>query len=390
MTEQAHNYFNLGGTIRSSTAEETIARVKPFFPIFGITRVANVTGLDTIGIPTYICIRPNSKHLSVSQGKGLTPELAQASAIMETIESYHAENPRAPELFGSFAELQNNYKLLDPQIFNLGFLQAENLAARAMGWAQATDLVSKQSCYLPHSLISLNSSSLRQDHGFFQVTSNGLASGNCLDEAICHGLYEIIERDAVSKFNQMQPAMRDAIEVDVESILHPKLVWLLECFRRAQIKVQIWDITTSIGIPSFCCQIMATNELRWLGKFFGSGTHLDKEIALMRALTEAAQSRLTLISGSRDDVFPERYQPRVAEDKIISACMEEAALNPQQKDFATCVAPDFATDFAANLSQILTALQQNGYQQIYLVDHTKPEFNLAVVQVFVLGMYFKK
>ena len=51
-------------------SQETIQRVQGLFPVFGITRVANVTGLDHIGIPVVMVTRPNSRSISVSQGKG--------------------------------------------------------------------------------------------------------------------------------------------------------------------------------------------------------------------------------------------------------------------------------------------------------------------------------
>jgi len=51
----------------------------------GITRVANVTGLDHVGIPVVMACRPNARGLAVSQGKGLTLDAAKASAVMESI-----------------------------------------------------------------------------------------------------------------------------------------------------------------------------------------------------------------------------------------------------------------------------------------------------------------
>src|SRR5215470_16074509 len=85
---------DLGGTVRQITAEETLARLKPILPEFGITRLANITGLDTIGIPVWTAVRPLGLSLSVSQGKGVTQELAIMSGIMESIEVFHAEQPR--------------------------------------------------------------------------------------------------------------------------------------------------------------------------------------------------------------------------------------------------------------------------------------------------------
>lgn len=72
---------------RSVPPAETVARVRRFMPAFGITRIANVTGLDTIGIPVVMVCRPNSRSISVSQGKGPDLDAARASGLMESVES---------------------------------------------------------------------------------------------------------------------------------------------------------------------------------------------------------------------------------------------------------------------------------------------------------------
>ncbi|MHA1566275.1 MAG: hypothetical protein ACTSX7_13265, partial [Alphaproteobacteria bacterium] len=70
-------------TGRSVSPERTVSRVRPFLPAMGITRIANVTGLDTIGIPVVMVLRPNSRSVSVSQGKGFSLDDAKASGVME-------------------------------------------------------------------------------------------------------------------------------------------------------------------------------------------------------------------------------------------------------------------------------------------------------------------
>src|SRR5204862_3502506 len=79
------------GTHRSRSPSETLERVRPHAAAMGITRLGNVTGLDRIGIPVAVAVRPNSRSVSVSQGKGLDLEQAMASALMEAIEGFHAE-----------------------------------------------------------------------------------------------------------------------------------------------------------------------------------------------------------------------------------------------------------------------------------------------------------
>src|SRR6266496_3142850 len=84
------------GTHRIRNPEQTLAEYLPKAKDMGITRLANVTGLDWVGIPVYNAIRPNSRSLSVSQGKGVTLEAAKVSALMESIEYWHAEHISLP------------------------------------------------------------------------------------------------------------------------------------------------------------------------------------------------------------------------------------------------------------------------------------------------------
>src|SRR5436309_1928919 len=104
----------LAGTHRSRDPQETVDGVRPHFGELGITRVANVTGLDRIGIPVVMVVRPNSRSLSVSQGKGLTLAAARASGIMESLESHHAERADCPIWMDSYQRLNNEVRVADP------------------------------------------------------------------------------------------------------------------------------------------------------------------------------------------------------------------------------------------------------------------------------------
>src|SRR5437016_14433724 len=94
------------GTHRSASLNDTLKRVLRFAPVMGITRIANVTGLDSIGIPVVMVCRPNSRSLAVSQGKGLDLAAAKASGLMESIETYHAETITSPLRLCSYEELR--------------------------------------------------------------------------------------------------------------------------------------------------------------------------------------------------------------------------------------------------------------------------------------------
>src|SRR5271157_5039276 len=93
--------------------EETIARVKRFATAFGITRVANLTGLDRTGIPVVMVCRPNARSTAVFHGKGIDLAAAKASGLMEAIETWHAEHIQLPIRFASYSELGKEVKIAD-------------------------------------------------------------------------------------------------------------------------------------------------------------------------------------------------------------------------------------------------------------------------------------
>ncbi|MEZ4302620.1 MAG: YcaO-like family protein, partial [Polyangiaceae bacterium] len=101
------------GTHRAVPPEETLARFERLMPALGITRIADVTGLDHLGIPVVMVTRPNARSLSVAQGKGLSLAAAKASGLMEAIESYHAEHIHLPLRLATYRELCGAHRMID-------------------------------------------------------------------------------------------------------------------------------------------------------------------------------------------------------------------------------------------------------------------------------------
>jgi YcaO-like protein with predicted kinase domain len=374
-------YYDIGGTIRSCSADETINFLQPFWSRLGITRVANITGLDSIGITAAICIRPNAKHLSVSQGKGITWEHAMISSVMESIETYHAENPPSPFCYGSYAELSQSFSIISPQEFNQGFFENTHSESVQLPWVQAKDLFTYKNVLIPHALINLDSTSLHPEYGFLQVSTNGLASGNTHEEAICHGLYEVIERDCLYRWAHFSEMERNIRRLNLSSVDSPINKNLIDKYLAANIQIKVWNITSSVGVPTFHCVIFDPNPFRGQGIFRGTGTHLSKHIALARALMEAAQSRLGIISGSRDDIFNDQYQLRLNYPQPKQIDVEESS-------YLSIQSPIGFPSFVENIKQILHLLSLQGFKQVCLINHTKSDFGIPVVHVFIPGMRF--
>ena len=101
------------GTERIDIPSRTLERVEGMLPAMGSTRIANVTGLDKIGIPVVMTFRPNSRSLSVFQRKGVDLDAARASGVMEAIETYHGETILNPLKLASYEEMRRGHSVLE-------------------------------------------------------------------------------------------------------------------------------------------------------------------------------------------------------------------------------------------------------------------------------------
>lgn len=383
--------LNLDGTFRTEEANSTWERLQKLLPAFGITRVADITGLDCIGIPVAQAIRPNGKAFSGSQGKGISLLLAMISAAMESVESYHAENLREPEMVASYEEVCGNHLAIDPKVLEPGKRSPSYHPTKPLGWICGTDLFTNQPVYLPQAYLDLDTTIENRDTHLFSASSNGLASGNHLLEAIAHGLFEVIEREAEWRWWHLPLEQRINCLVDSQSINSPLLQSLLNQVELAGAIAVITDLTLTVGIPTYKCSI--SDRENWYGRptALGWGCHSSKEIALARAITEAAQSRVTIIAGSRDDINLDTYalgQVKLPGSPALNSSSKRAIAT--RIDFETQPELAFTSTFAAEIQQILDCLSAQGFNQAVFVNHTRPEFDIPVVHVVVPGMHLPK
>src|SRR5437879_13761819 len=103
------------GTHRAESLQKTLEHVSRLAPVMGITRVANVTGLDPVGIPVVMVCRPNSRSVAVSQGKGIDLPGARVSGLMEAAELYHAETITLPLRLATYEELRYQHNVVEPE-----------------------------------------------------------------------------------------------------------------------------------------------------------------------------------------------------------------------------------------------------------------------------------
>lgn len=369
------------GTHRHCSPKQTLENVSPFLKKMGITRVANLTGLDNTGIPVIGVFRPNAKSLATSQGKGHSLDAAKVSGIMESIECYHAENIDLDVVLDNQKNLDSiiNYDLL-PRSCEKEFDETSIIP-----WVKGKNIKDEQHVWLPYELAHTNFTvPYPENHGYFMADSNGLASGNTTIEAINHGLYEVIERDCLVLWELTPQIKHDEKRIDLNSIKDEFLNSILRKLEKNDIHIGIWDITSDIKIPTFICKIVS-GQNRGIRPAYGSGTHLNKNIALSRAITEAVQSRVTFIAGARDDQYHDVYKNEISEDVYRLWLDEIQKVNTSAlKSFESIPLIDFET-LEEDQNYTLQNLSEVGIHNACYVDLTKPEFNIPVVKIIIPG-----
>lgn len=367
------------GTHRIVHPDETWARISPYLQQMGISRVANITGLDNVGIPVALAIRPNSRSLASSQGKGQTLIAAKVSAAMEAAETFHAERINFRAIRRSHRQMMAESRCVDverlPKARSNIF--RENLV---IAWIAGEVWPTGDTIMVPLEVVSTDYTVGQPDNvQYFSATTNGLASGNSLTEAVSHALYEVIERDAITTWRLSGAAQREECGVRLDTIRSTACREMIEKFHAAGLDLRVWNITTDVGLPSFYA-LAVEKKPDGLEIEVGSGCHPNKEVALSRALTEVAQSRLTRIAGSRDDLNPQLIGPLGRRHRG-----RRAHLVPRSAE-AVCygdIPSSLANDITSELAETCRRLSTVGVDEITVVDLTREEFGIPVVKVIV-------
>jgi ribosomal protein S12 methylthiotransferase accessory factor len=375
------------GTHRTVAPEETLRRIQPLLQKAGITRVANVTGLDVIGVPVVAVMRPNSRSIAVAQGKGLDLVAAKVSGIMESLENFHAERVRRPLVLASWEEMRARGRTLD--LNALPRLAGSVLDPRApFLWTEGHEILGRTSIWIPFELVhTAYTLPLPTASGAFQLNDSGVASGNHPIEATSHAICELVERDAVTLWTYSPRQQQQIRKVNVRTVDDEGCQSVLDKFASAGIRAGVWDVTTDTAISTFVCMIAddpSTQHARPLASATGSGSHPSRNIALLRALTEAAQTRLTIIAGSRDDLSIATYS-RGQDQTIASEALDMITATGGGRRFSD--GPSYAgASFHEDVAWELEQLRAINVEQIAVVDLTLPEFQIPVVRVVIPGL----
>lgn len=398
--------LKVDGIERVIPASETIRRVAASAEALGLTRVADITGLDRIGIPVFTAVVPCSDDgLSVYNGKGARPIDARVGAIMEAIERQTALRTRLPYIEGSFAELSRKYSVIDPRSINQR-LDAAYSETAVYCWVEGLNIVTHEPCWVPAKYAGYFWDDLPERSPFEGVDTNGLASGNCREEAICHALCELAERDSwtfAELLGHQLPRQRRLLVYGREARTGPDDFEACPCldvgpnalmdkFLKADLHPVVRDITSRLAVPTVFASVADEHISGFPMAHSGSGSHPDVEVALRRALTELAQSRCVDIQGVREDLLPpsdsnERFGLHRRRVSVIDRNSWYLTPSERQRPLTEVRTQANAT-VDQDLEYLVESFCANGLDQIVVVDFTPEASNYSVVRVIVPGIEF--
>lgn len=384
MTSKEIKYFK--GTHRIIPPNETIKNNEEKCKIAGITRITEITHLDRIGLPVFSAIRPTSQDgaISIYGGKGISSEHAKASAMMEGFERYSAEKQCENLVTGTVSEISSKGNTIDIESLNLPKdFKKENIELFNLEWNICHDLISGDDYYVPSNAIYhpyvLEDNSCQS---LFKSNTNGLASGNSLEEAILHGMFEVIERDAWSIFELTHKNYK---QIDLDSIESETVNDAISKFSENDIKIKLMDFTADVNIPTIAASADDT-LLKDAGLLtLGIGTHLDPEVAVLRALTEVAQSRATQIHGAREDTVRADFARTAGYERMKR--INKYYFQEEDEKIRLSDIENRSTDsITKDIDIVLDELKSNEIEHVLYYDLTRPELNVNVVRVIIPTM----
>lgn len=349
-------------------------------PRVGISRLADVSGLDQLGVAVCLAIRPNSRGISTAQGKGFSWQQAKVSALMESLESWHAERIRRPVFAGSVLQAKDEGLLVLPPAHFPHRPTPLPLLQSPTQLIEMTRLSTGQQAWAPLDCVSTDFTFDWQQPPIFMRSSNGLAAGCTPEQAGLHALTEVVERHHVQHWWLQHGLFQPAVQLAASA--EPKLQALLQRCAQLQLKVLLWDLSANSAWPCVAVLLIAQpdGQSAASGLFTGYGCQPDLALAIQSAVLEVVQSRLTLITGTRDDLdYPQYQHCRQSEF--------QAQLWHHHRHAAAYVGPAPATDNQqANWLALVRQVEQFYRQPVYGLDLTDSQLRIPVIRLLVPGL----
>lgn len=364
------------------TPETTLLHAKQLATTAGISEVREITDLDVLGVPVYVSVRPQARADVFTFGKGLRRIDAEVGAYMEALEFYFSE-PGVGQVstrWGLAREVSRAERASDAILDFAPLLQREVRLDDPLLLASVSNVESGEECTIPAELIFYPAPDVGQS--LFGASTNGLGSGNSVLEASLQALLELIERDIWS-FEFIRSSSRLVEPASLPDDVHR----IVERARRNGLQLKVRSIANDYSLPFFAAFVFDSNNPSRETFNGGWACDLDRERALVRAVTEAAQSRVGLIHGGRK--MPgslrvgESLDALQQEEKLVRQHIDGVSDSRQQVLFTDI--PDHAVEGSVEqkFAEVIRRLRRVVHEPIYRVVFTSTDSPLQVVRLVV-------
>jgi len=367
-------------SFRCRSTKDSLRLVMKKIRHLGITRISDITDLDHIGIPVISAIRPAVSDLQITatQGKGLKKIDAYVSALMEAVERFSLGN------FSEFTTAPQGELIRE----NINFLHPNLLGCKVnqdsvLDWVKSTCLSSGASYLVPAADVVFPYTPKPGITRPVRPSTTGASSGNTKAEALLHAMFEVIERDTVSKFF----IGGSASIVDLNSIESKSEQNLIVRFQNAGLDILALDLSALSPIPVYYVSILNTKGIGPDIACAGQGAHLNPCIAFRRALTEAAQSRAVAIQGSREDLIRHASDWKGSHEQF-TAMRNQIKIQALHSGGITSLTENLKNSFSIKeaLQLLQKKLAASGYNKIFYTDLTHPTIQIPVIHTIIPGL----
>jgi ribosomal protein S12 methylthiotransferase accessory factor len=364
--------------MRTLAPETTLLYARSLAATAGISEVSDITGLDVLDVPVCVSVRTQARGESFTFGKGLRLIEAEVGAYMEALEFFFAEpgNGHVSTRWGSARDISGAERASDAILDFAPLLNREVDLDAPLLLASVEDLESGAECTIPAELIYYPAPDVGQS--LFGTSTNGLASGNSVLEASIQSLLELIERDIWS----FELVRSSSLLVHTAS-LPDKVREIVERAERNGLQLKVRTIPNDYGLPFFAAFLFDSNSPS--RKTFNGGwaCDVDRDVALVRAVTEAAQSRVAFIHGGRRVPASQVIDPTADEVELVRRHMRGVSDARQTISLGEIPNPGFVDTLEQQFDLVIKRLRRAVMKPIYRVVLTPEDSPLQVVRLVV-------
>jgi thioglycine synthase len=370
------------GRSRYIDISTTLRKLWPLKEKLGVSRITDLTEFDYIGISVVSVLRPNvnNAQITATQGKGIKKNEAIVSALMEAVERFSCAS------YQTCKTLEYDPNNEDQMLINIA--NKSNYQGMVIDWVKAINLFDGQKKYILAADVLFPYHPKQDVFRLVKPSTSGLSAGNTKVESIVQSIYEVIERDTTSKFIAEGYVGK---YVDADSINSAKEKEIIHKFRDVDIDINIYDLSEFSLIPVFYVSILNSEGIGPNIACGGQGAHLYPQIALRRALTEAAQSRIVALQGGREDLIRHNKHWQNSYDYFKASREYKQKISQDRYGVVEFQVPnnDFTLSIKDQLNELINLLKKSGHSHIYYTDLTNDKINIPVSHISIPGFVDK-